>query len=161
MKYSDMTIEEVEIIQKHIQCEIILDGDNKEIIFNNIMEEFINNFKEVLLNIFEKVCKAAEAIENTIAKVITTMNEYIIKLFDRKISKKRFMKLLQSKGMQRNEINHIVKNNKDKYTVWRYFINSPPLPSKVKNKNKFLHRLHTFALKKFPHQNKSIMQGRR
>ena len=46
MKYSDMTIEEAEIIQKHIQCEIILDGDNKEILFNNIMEEFINNFKE-------------------------------------------------------------------------------------------------------------------
>mgnify|MGYP004496580661 FL=1 len=126
MKYSDMTIEEAEIIQKHIQCEIILDGDNKEIIFNNIIEEFINNFKEGLLNIFEKVCKVVEAIGNTIAKIIITMNEYIIKLFDKKISKKRFMKLLQSKGMQRNEINHIVKNNKDKYTVWRYFTNSPP-----------------------------------
>ena len=34
MKYSDMTIEEAEIIQKHIQCEIILDGDNKEILFS-------------------------------------------------------------------------------------------------------------------------------
>lgn len=137
MKYSDMTIEEAEIIQKHTQCEIILDGDNKEIIFNNIMEEFINNFKEVLLNIFEKVCKVAEAIGNTIAKIITTMNEYIIKLFDRKISKKRFMKLLQSKGMQRNEINHIVKNNKDKYTVWRYFINSPPYHQRQKIKINF------------------------
>lgn len=101
MKYSDMTIEEAEII---------------------------NNFKERLLNILKKVYKVAEVIGNTIAKIITTIKEYIIKLFDKKISKKRFMKLLQSKGMQRNEINHIVKNNKDKYTLWRYFINSPPLP---------------------------------
>ena len=92
MKYSDMTIEEAEIIQKHIQCEIILDGDNKEIIFNNIMKEFINNFKERLLNILKKVYKVAEVIGNTIAKIITTIKEYIIKLFDKKISKKRFMK---------------------------------------------------------------------
>ena len=93
MKYSDMTIEEAEIIQKHIQCEIIFNGDNKEIIFNNIMEEFINNFKEGLLNILKEVYKVAEAIGNTIAKIITTTKEYIIKLFDKKISKKRFMKL--------------------------------------------------------------------
>ena len=126
MKYSDMTIEEAEFIQKHIQGEIICNGDNKEIIFNNIMEEFINNFKEGLLNIFETVYKTAEVIKNTIEKIITTIKEYIIKIFDKKISKKRFMKLLQSEGMQRNEINHIVKNNKDKYTMWRYFINSPP-----------------------------------
>ena len=134
MKYSDMTIEEAEIIQKHIQCEIIFNGDNKEIIFNNIMEEFINNFKEGLLNSLEKVCKVAEAIGNTIAKIITTIKEYIIKLFDKKISKKRFMKLLQSKGMQRNVINHIVKNNKDKYTLWRYFINIPPTIKDKKQK---------------------------
>nr|DAY70392.1 MAG TPA: hypothetical protein [Caudoviricetes sp.] len=36
-----------------------------------------------------------------------------------------------------------------------------PLPSEAKNKNKFLHRLHTFALKKFPHQHKTIIQERR
>lgn len=126
MKYSDMTIEEAEIIQKHIQCEIICNGDNQEIIFKNIMENFIKNFKEGLLNIFKKVYEVAETIGNTIAKIITTIKEYIIKLFDKKINKKRFMKLLQSKGIQRNEINHIVKNNKDKYTMWRYFINSPP-----------------------------------
>lgn len=126
MKYSDMTIEEAEIIQKHIQCEIILDGDNKEIIFNNIMEEFINNFKEGLLNIFKKVYEVAETIVNTIVEIMSTIKEHIIKLLDKKISKKRFMKLLQSKGMQRNVINHIVKNNKDKYTLWRYFINTPP-----------------------------------
>lgn len=134
MKYSDMTIEETEIIQKHIQCEIIFNGDNKEIIFNNIMEEFINNFKEGLLNILKKVYKVVEAIGNTIAKIITTIKEYIIKLFDKKISKKRFMKLLQSKGMQRNVINHIVKNNKDKYTLWRYFINIPPTIKDKKQK---------------------------
>lgn len=126
MKYSDMTLEEAEIIQKNIKCEIICDGDNQEIIFENIMEEFINNFKEGLLNIFKKVCKVVEAIGLQLRKIITTIKEYIVKLFDKKISKKRFKKLLQSNGMQRNEINHIVKNNKDKHTLWRYFVNIPP-----------------------------------
>ena len=41
------------------------------------MEEFINNFKEGLLNIFEKVYKAVEAIGNTIAKIITTIKDFI------------------------------------------------------------------------------------
>ncbi len=126
MKYSDMTIEEAEIIQKNIQCEILCNGDNQEILFNNIMEEFINNFKEGLLYICKKVYEVVEVIGNTIAKIITTIKENIIKLLDKKISKKRFMKLLQSRGMQRNEINHIVENNKDEYTLWRYLINSPP-----------------------------------
>lgn len=118
MKYSDMTIEEAEIIQKHIQCEIIFNGDNKEIIFKNI--------EKGLLKIFKSVYKVAEAIKNTIEKIITTIKEYIIKLFDKKISRKKFMKLLQSKGIQRNAINNIIKNNKDRYTLWRYFTNIPP-----------------------------------
>lgn len=126
MKYSDMTIEEAENIQKYIQCEVICDGDKQEIIFNNIMNEFINNFKEGLLNIFKKVYEVAETIVNTIVEIMSTIKEHIIKLLDKKISKKRFMKLLQSRGMQRNEINQMVRNNKDKYTLWRYFINSPP-----------------------------------
>ena len=118
MKYSDMTIEEVENIQKYIQYEVICNGDKQEIIFNNIMNEFINNFK--------KVYEVAETIGNTIVEIMSTIKEHIIKLLDKKISKKRFMKLLQSRGMQRNEINQMVRNNKDKYTLWRYFINSPP-----------------------------------
>lgn len=124
MKYTDMTVEEAEFIHKNIQCEIVCNGDNQEIIF--IFENFINNFEEELLNAFEKVCEVVDAIKNIIVKAITTIKEYIIKLFDKKISKKRFMKLLQSNGVQRNQINHIVKNNKDKYTLWRCFINSPP-----------------------------------
>lgn len=126
MKYSDMTIEEVENIQKYIQYEVICNGDKQEIIFNNIMNEFINNFKEGLLNIFKKVYEVAETIGNTIVEIMSTIKEHIKKLLDKKISKKRFMKLLQSRGMQRNEINQMVRNNKDKYTLWRYFINSPP-----------------------------------
>lgn len=126
MKYSDMTIEEVETIQKYIQCGVICNGDKQEIIFNHIMEEFINNFKEGLLNVFKEVYEVAKTIGNTIEKIITTIKEHIIKLLDKKISKKRFMKLLQSRGIQRNEINHIVENNKDEYTLWKYLINSPP-----------------------------------
>lgn len=43
-------------------------------------------------------------------------------LFNKKISKKRFIKLLQSKGTQRNTINEIVNENKEKYTYARYRI---------------------------------------
>ncbi len=40
---------------------------------------------------------------------------------NKKISKKRFMKLLQAEGIQRNEINKIVENNKEKYTYARLY----------------------------------------
>ena len=84
MKYSDMTIEEVENIQKYIQYEVICNGDKQEIIFNNIMNEFINNFKEGLLNIFKKVYEVAETIGNTIVEIMSTIKEHIIKLLDKK-----------------------------------------------------------------------------
>ena len=42
-------------------------------------------------------------------------------IMNKKISKKKFVKLLQSQGVQRNEINKIVQGNKDKYTYLRYY----------------------------------------
>lgn len=117
MTYKDITIEEAELIQKNIKCDIIYNADNQEIIFENISEE--------LLNAFDSIWKSVKAIVKEIVNAFNTIKEYIIKIFDKKISKKRFMKLLQSKGIQRNAINDIVKNNKDKYTMWRCYIISP------------------------------------
>lgn len=36
-----------------------------------------------------------------------------------KLTKKKFRKLLQSSGVQRNEINKILKNNREQYTQER------------------------------------------
>ena len=40
---------------------------------------------------------------------------------NKKITKRRFIKLLQSEGIQRNTINEIVKNNTKQYTYARYY----------------------------------------
>lgn len=42
-------------------------------------------------------------------------------LLNKKITKKRFIKLLQSEEIQRNTINEIIKNNKRPYTYARYY----------------------------------------
>lgn len=126
MKYENVTIEEAEQISNALQCDIVCDADKKQIIFENILEDCINNFRDGLLNAFNKLVEVFDVITKTIRQVFNSIKEYIIKLFDKKISKKRFIKLLQSKGLQRNNINKIIKNNKDKYTLWRFLINSPP-----------------------------------
>jgi hypothetical protein len=58
------------------------------------------------------------------AYAVNIVAENLIKtsksLMYKKISKKKFIKLLQSKGIQRNEINKIVANNKEPYTYKRF-----------------------------------------
>lgn len=39
---------------------------------------------------------------------------------NKKITKKKFIKLLQSKGIQRNEINKMIQNNTEPYTMARF-----------------------------------------
>lgn len=51
---------------------------------------------------------------------VNTVLSLINKIEDKKLSKKKFMKLLQSEGIQRNTINKIVANNKDPYTYFRF-----------------------------------------
>lgn len=55
---------------------------------------------------FVKACKA-------LVEVATAIN------LNKKLTKKKFCKLLQSRGIQRNEINKIIKDNKEPYTVGR------------------------------------------
>lgn len=126
MNYKDITIQEAEQITNILQCEIVCDADKKQIILENVLEEFVSNFRNGLLNAFNKVLEVAKVITKTIAQVFNVIKEYVIKIFNKKISKKKFIKLLQSEGLQRNYINKLIKNNKDKYTMWRYLQSIPP-----------------------------------
>lgn len=126
MNYKDITIEEAEQIINTLQCEMVCDADKKQIIFKNILEEFINNFRDGLLNAFNKVLEAAKAITEIIVQTFNSIKECVVKLFNKKIIKKRFIKLLQSRGLQRNDINKIIENNKTSYTMWRYLQSIPP-----------------------------------
>ena len=71
---------------------------------------------------FEGVGEVAGEIAKLLSKACDIVIEGINSLNDRKISKKRFCKLLQSFGIQRNEINQIIKNNKKPYTYGRLIL---------------------------------------
>lgn len=54
---------------------------------------------------------------NTLASSISNIiNDSVL---NKKITKKKFKKLLQSKGIQRNEINRLLQDNKEQYTIAR------------------------------------------
>ncbi len=122
MNYKDITIEEAETIYNKLQCDIVCDADKQEIIFENYITEIVNNLKDV----FNELIRIAGEVAKVVVQAFNNIKEYVIKLYNKKISKKRFIKLLQSAGMQRNEINKLIKNNKDKYTMWRYLQSIPP-----------------------------------
>lgn len=65
---------------------------------------------------------------NSLAKVITKIWEDVkptlfplLQFQNKKLTKKKFMKLLQSEGIQRNQINKIIANNKEPYTYKRLY----------------------------------------
>lgn len=121
MKYENITIEQVEELYNS-NIEIVCDADKHEIRFDDILTDIINNFKDGLLDVLNKVIESAKIVIEKVSQIFYGIKEYIIKLFNKKISKKKFIKLLQSQGIQRNDINRLIKNNKDKYTMWRYVL---------------------------------------
>lgn len=54
-----------------------------------------------------------ELLKNSISGVVY---KFVV---NKKITKKKFKKLLQSKGIQRNEINRLLQYNKEQYTIAR------------------------------------------
>ncbi|MBQ4123608.1 hypothetical protein IJD44_07825 [bacterium] len=54
-------------------------------------------------------------IANNIAKTCKKITENLNPILKKKITKKKFCKLLQSYNIQRNEINKIIKDNKRPY----------------------------------------------
>lgn len=75
----------------------------------------------------EKLNKGLSLFIEGVAEVMSNVAKEIIKIWDRvkpmfnfvdtKITKKKFKKLLQSYGIQRNEINKIIATNKEPYTL--------------------------------------------
>ena len=140
--YKNITIEQVQCLNKSgYFSEIICDGDNLEI---GLLEyEYIKAVKkikktidEVMKTVTEVVKQFANAIEEIstdifyMAKEVTNnLCKVIYPIMNKKISKKKFIKLLQCEGIQRNEINKIVHGNKEEYTYLRYYA----IVTKIKN----------------------------
>ena len=85
----------------------------------------MNSFEKIYEGVrlaFEGVGEAAGKISKLLGKACDIVIDGISSLDDRKISKRRFCKLLQSFGIQRNEINQIIKNNKKTYTYGRLIL---------------------------------------
>ena len=131
ISYKNITIGQVQCLNKSgYFSKIICDGDNLKV--GLLEEEYIEaekKIKKLIDDIMKPVVEVFEQIANTIAEISAdifdntkkAVNNFIYTILDKKISKKKFIKLLQSEGVQRNEINKIVQGNKDKYTYLRYY----------------------------------------
>lgn len=131
ISYKNITIGQVQCLNKsRYFSKIICDGDNLKV--GLLEEEYIEaekKIKKLIDDIMKPVVEVFEQIANTIAEISAdifdntkkAVNNFIYTILDKKISKKKFIKLLQSEGVQRNEINKIVQGNKEKYTYLRYY----------------------------------------
>lgn len=121
MNYDSVTIENIENAIKigyitGYEC----DGDNKTLI---VSEDECKRIEEAFKELRESVEAVVRTISETFKNMWNTFNSIFENLNNKlngKITKKRFIKLLQSEGIQRNTINETVRNNKEKYTYARY-----------------------------------------
>lgn len=133
-RYENITIEQAErIIGTGYITELICDADNKTISINEeeylkveeIIKETINDVKKTLEPVINNLSDAFGTLAETarsFATALVGIAESLVKnLSNKKITKKKFIKLLQSQGIQRNEINRIIRNNKETYTFYRYY----------------------------------------
>lgn len=130
-EYKNITIENIQnIIKFGYITEVIFDADNKEIIISDeeyalmekAIQQVIKDVIEPVADAFVKTFEAIAEVAETFTKAIVELAESLTKgMSNKKISKKKFIKLLRSAGMQRNEINEIIKNNREKYTYLRYY----------------------------------------
>ncbi len=133
-KYENITIEQAErIIGTGYITELICDADSKTININEeeylkveeVIKETINDVKRTLEPVIKSLSDAfgtlAEAARSFATTLVGIAESLVNNLSNKKITKKKFIKLLQSQGIQRNEINRIIKNNKEPYTFYRYY----------------------------------------
>ena len=133
-KYENITIEQAErIIGTGYITELICDADNKTININEdeylkveeVIKETINNVKKTLEPVINSLSEAfgtlAEVARSYATVLVGIAESFVKNLSNKKITKKKFIKLLQSQGIQRNEINKIIRNNKEPYTFYRYY----------------------------------------
>ena len=122
INYENVTIENIQNLYKtgYIK-EIIFDADNKEIRLSEsdllVIENAINKLVESIKPLVESVYNFARKMANVFMEISYNLGSCL----NRKITKKKFIKLLQSEGIQRNRITEIVKNNKEPYTYRKYY----------------------------------------
>ena len=131
ISYKNITIGQVQCLNKSgYFSKIICDGDNLKV--GLLEEEYIEaekKIKKLIDDIMKPVVEVFEQIANTIAEISAdifdntkkAVNNFIYTILDKKISKKKFIKLLQREKIQRNEINKNVQGNKEKYTYLKYY----------------------------------------
>lgn len=117
--YEDVTISDIQTLYKTgYITEITFDADSKTISLKN--DECLA-IKEVFDKLINAVQKVAEAICEVGKKIVKSFSLIFQNFSNKKLTKKKFIKLLQSEGIQRNTINEIVKGNKEPYTYMRYY----------------------------------------
>lgn len=125
-KYEDFTIEKAEfLIKTNYITEIVCDGDSKTI---GILEEeyqeaekqFAKIYDEKIKPVIDSLAAAFKTIGEAVQPVINAVWNLSKQIANKKMTKKRFIKLLRSQGMHRDEIYRIVKDNKEPYTYFRY-----------------------------------------
>ena len=128
--YEKISIENIQnIMEFGYITEVICDADKKEIIISDeeyalmekAIQQTIKDVIEPVADALAKTFKVIAEVTETATKAIIELAESLTKNMDKKITKKRFIKLLRSAGMQQNEINQIIKNNTEKYTYLRYY----------------------------------------
>lgn len=122
INYKDITIEMIQALYKtNYIKEIIFDADSKTVNIKEdeylVLEEALNKVVKSMQLMADAICKMGKSIFNACKSVFQNLDV----ILNKKITKKKFMKLLQSEGIQRNAINEIVKNNKEPYTYARYY----------------------------------------
>lgn len=122
VNYEDITIEMVQALYKtNYITEIIFDADSKTANIKEdeylVLEEALNRVVKSVQLMADAICEMGKKIFNACKSVFQNLDV----ILNKKITKKKFMKLLQSNGIQRNTINEIVKNNKEPYTYARYY----------------------------------------
>jgi hypothetical protein len=120
--YEKVTIENAQnLIKTGYVTEIICDADNKKIKIKEAeyieIEKAFKKLEETVKVMVDVICELGKKMCDAFNSVFKNFNT----ILNKKITKKKFMKLLQSEGIQRNAINEIVKNNKEPYTYARYY----------------------------------------
>ena len=119
INYKDVTISDIQTLYKTgYITEITFDADSKTISLKD--DEYLT-IKEVFDKLINAVQKVAEAVFEVGKKMAESLSLIFQNLSNKKLTKKKFIKLLRSEGIDRNTINEIVKGNKEPYTYMRYY----------------------------------------
>lgn len=123
IEYNKIRINDIEELnKKNLSINPIFDADNKMLIIeSNDIKLIENAFNEITKNIINIANGLANIFINIAKNIVNCTKSILDNYINKRISKKKFKKLLQSSGIQRNQINAIIKNNKEKYTYFRCY----------------------------------------